>query len=364
MFCENCGKQIPDSTRFCPFCGMQVLDIENDPAGTVSGPEPAPAPAQTPPPAPEPLYQQQGWQNATQGYEHQPYRQGWQNAPQNYAQQPYQQPWNATPVAAYGQQPKKSNSKVIIIIIAAVLAVAGLAVGAYFLFFRGEMGNDGSDGTPGSAYAPGSSLAADDQTAADQSTSGVIVPPQPTEPLTDPGPEPTAEAPTDPPAPTAPTEPVQVTDIYSMPERGDFDWFFDYSYGNLPDDIVNMPDLQVLSGRWKAFIVYVDGEETAEYYDVVREELCVGEITAAGTEFSMKVDPISELYDDQLGWQSVTGVSYDCSGSFQQDGTVYMVGSIGAVTLNRFFYSAGCQRVVGYIVLPSGEEAYIGLTRP
>ena len=24
MFCEKCGKEIPDSTKFCPYCGAAV----------------------------------------------------------------------------------------------------------------------------------------------------------------------------------------------------------------------------------------------------------------------------------------------------------------------------------------------------
>ena len=24
MFCEKCGKEIPDSTKFCPYCGAPV----------------------------------------------------------------------------------------------------------------------------------------------------------------------------------------------------------------------------------------------------------------------------------------------------------------------------------------------------
>lgn len=29
MFCGNCGKQIVDNSRFCPYCGAEVGKTEN-----------------------------------------------------------------------------------------------------------------------------------------------------------------------------------------------------------------------------------------------------------------------------------------------------------------------------------------------
>ena len=29
MFCEKCGKEIPDSTKFCPFCGAPVSKAQD-----------------------------------------------------------------------------------------------------------------------------------------------------------------------------------------------------------------------------------------------------------------------------------------------------------------------------------------------
>jgi uncharacterized membrane protein YvbJ len=28
MFCPNCGKQIPDGSKFCPYCGAKITTIE------------------------------------------------------------------------------------------------------------------------------------------------------------------------------------------------------------------------------------------------------------------------------------------------------------------------------------------------
>lgn len=29
MFCKNCGKQIPDNTKFCNYCGAQQVTDNN-----------------------------------------------------------------------------------------------------------------------------------------------------------------------------------------------------------------------------------------------------------------------------------------------------------------------------------------------
>lgn len=49
MFCSNCGKQIPDNTKFCNYCGAQqqiVKNVESAPKTTVNQPKTAGAPTQ------------------------------------------------------------------------------------------------------------------------------------------------------------------------------------------------------------------------------------------------------------------------------------------------------------------------------
>ena len=112
MFCANCGQEIPDGTKFCPFCGANTG---------------AAAPAQQPQPdygyAPQQTPQYGGYQ---QGY-------GQQAAPQGYYQG-YQAP---------APEPKKSNKKllIIILIIVGVLLIGFLV---WFLFLRGGSGGGSS----------------------------------------------------------------------------------------------------------------------------------------------------------------------------------------------------------------------------
>ena len=351
MFCENCGKSIPDSVKFCPFCGAKIEAAVDEQAGGAGGAQPSQQTWQQPQPGGQPYQQpqpgQQTWQQPQPGG--QPYQQAQPGG------QPYQQPWNATPTAAYGQQPGRSGSKTAIIIIAVVLALAAIGAGVYFFFFRDASGGSGQAG--GATKA--AEAASDPYTAEAPATKAPEAdPPFTLAPATEP---PATEPPAEEPSTTAP---VQVTDIYSMPEPYDFDWFIADVNEGRPSDSVPVTDLKTLTGRWKVVITYLEGDETADYFDIVAEELCVGEINTDGTSFSMTLSPISILYDDQDGWQPESGFTYDCTGNSQADGTVYMTGSLGAVTLSEFYYADSCQRVVGVVVLPSGEYAYIGFTRP
>ena len=50
MFCPNCGKNVPDDSKFCDGCGFSFANAE---------PASAPEPAAEPAPAAEPVYAQQ-----------------------------------------------------------------------------------------------------------------------------------------------------------------------------------------------------------------------------------------------------------------------------------------------------------------
>ena len=98
MFCPNCGKQIPDDSKFCVGCGSSVAQA------------PESTPAQT---APQPAYQ-----------------------PVNsYAAQP-SYPEADIPATNITVEKKKSK-KPLLITLGALLLVAVLGVGAWLLFFRG-----------------------------------------------------------------------------------------------------------------------------------------------------------------------------------------------------------------------------------
>lgn len=78
MFCHNCGKQIPDGTRFCHYCGVAQ-----------DGGQSASASAAPPPVQPQPKPQQAVWQAQSQ------------SAPQQTAWQAQSQ---AAPQQAAGQE--------------------------------------------------------------------------------------------------------------------------------------------------------------------------------------------------------------------------------------------------------------------
>lgn len=119
MFCKNCGNEIKEGAKFCPYCGTvnQAATEAVQPA-----PQPASQPVQ---PAPQPVQTEaQPVQPAPQPVQPAP-----QPVPQPVPQQIYQQPV-ATPVKA-----KKSHKGLVIGIIIAVLVLAGAGVALYFLMF-------------------------------------------------------------------------------------------------------------------------------------------------------------------------------------------------------------------------------------
>lgn len=126
MFCKNCGNQIAEGVAFCNVCGT---------------PTNAPKQAPVQQPVQQVVYQAPVQQPAYQAPVQQPVQQ--------YAA-PMQQPVYQAPVEQYAPQyaapaPQKSNGKLIAIIIAVVILVAGLVVGGIFLF-GGDGSSSGSKG--------------------------------------------------------------------------------------------------------------------------------------------------------------------------------------------------------------------------
>lgn len=49
MYCIKCGKQIPDDSRFCSFCGQKVVTVVEENAAPITPPpQPQPKPIQQP----------------------------------------------------------------------------------------------------------------------------------------------------------------------------------------------------------------------------------------------------------------------------------------------------------------------------
>lgn len=144
MKCNNCGNEIPDMTQFCPFCGSQqsLQNYQNEQSNQQFGQDAqfnqnaqfnqqfSQQPYVQQPYAQQPFAQQQFGQQQfaqqnTPGSEYNPYIPSPDSVP--YFQQGYTSP---------DQRPKKKKGKIIAIIISCVVLLAGLGVGAYFLFFN------------------------------------------------------------------------------------------------------------------------------------------------------------------------------------------------------------------------------------
>ena len=136
MFCEKCGNNIADDSKFCPFCGaVKAGDSHAQTEGAQAGPQPARAPQHQLPPQQAQQHQPQPHQQ-TQPLPMQPLPM----QPQQYQQPPPQQPASQLPPhqPPPPQQPpaaKKSPVVLISIIIAVVLVLGGAGT-AYLLLQR------------------------------------------------------------------------------------------------------------------------------------------------------------------------------------------------------------------------------------
>ena len=109
MFCPNCGKQIPDDSRFCVGCGTPVAQTAPAAHPEQAEPQAYAAPAYQQAPPAQPVYQ-------------------------DYQQPDWQQAAQQTPIVAE----KKKSRKPLFITLGALVLAAILGVGAWLLFFRGS----------------------------------------------------------------------------------------------------------------------------------------------------------------------------------------------------------------------------------
>lgn len=150
MFCQNCGKTIPDGSKFCPYCGA-LTPVEHQPAAPSQPVREQPfnqQPSYQPQPNPQPTYQQTpayqqpGPQNTYPQPNQPPYSQPNQ---QPYSQPSYSQPYGGGQ-STYGMQPVGPNSysyngkkpKTWLIILIVAIAVVALIVVLFGLVLNGR----------------------------------------------------------------------------------------------------------------------------------------------------------------------------------------------------------------------------------
>lgn len=93
--CTKCGNQINGDEAFCPYCGISIQSMNDQPEAPQSAPQP-----QAPQSAPQP----QAPQSASQPW-------AYQSAPQSWAPPVYANPTYAPPV--YAPQPRMSGERYV-----------------------------------------------------------------------------------------------------------------------------------------------------------------------------------------------------------------------------------------------------------
>jgi hypothetical protein len=153
MICNTCGKEIPDDSRLCPYCGISV---DAQPLTDQSVPA-QPSPPYVPPGQGQPTYAQ----IPAPGQPLPPYAPGDMSQPQP----PYQ------------QQPKKSRTWIIVLVIVAVLLCCiGPAVTGVILYGIGSSYVDS-----GTALYPDTAIPPDSGTSPDRE---YFYPPEDVQPST------------------------------------------------------------------------------------------------------------------------------------------------------------------------------------
>lgn len=320
MFCQNCGKQLPDGSRFCEFCGAQIVA----------------SPAQQPP----------------------------QQPVQQQYQQPYIQP------TAYPQQPRKKTPWGLIGGCAAAVAVLAVVLFVYPGILR-----DNKTTPPEEPPIAQTTPAQTQQMPAPSANSGGSL--LDLSPTTQPATEPAAEPePAQEPAPQSGTaaiasdDPNDLSDAdksalaasYSTDESGsamEFEWFLDkllFDGRGYAEEFAAgyvLRDPLLLEGGWKAYL-RGDGRNGNDV-----ERYLNAEINSFGNDVKVTLNWKYVLIDSQ---------SYEEDGSSVFSGTwngvsAHLTGS-GALELTEFGTFGDKQYSLGTFMWPSGETDYLALVRP
>ena len=332
MFCSSCGKQIPDGSRFCEYCGNPVGGNVPQPDSRPAG---VPEAGQIPP--------QYG------------------QAPPQYSQMPPQ----------YGQvppgypQPPKKKFPIIPFVIGVVFLTALIIAGGLML-----LGNDSGKG--------GSSAKAKKETTAakENNSSGKQVP------KAEPKPAETEMVPAIKPQP-AESETAFV-DEYVLTQSDyegfarrlsttdhalalDFEWAWDYVInGNnscfAAQDLIRVTDDMepLINGGWKAYMFTRSGDygsDTERYFNV--------EITADGSRFGLKTN-WAYLLDPAAGNSIQENGSDSFKGTFDAlEGTASAQSDYAKIDIDGFYISPDFEEeyAIGTFYWISGEKDCIALMR-
>ena len=345
MFCPNCGKQLPDGSRFCDSCGAQL--------------EAAP-PVQQPTQQPiQQQYQQPYIQQAT------------------YPEPRKKMPWGLIGGAAAA----------VAVLVVALFVWPGVLRGSKADTYPTEReqtvqtapAGSGSlldlTPTPQPAAEPVPTQSAEPSTPA---SGGLLDLTQPAEPTTEPAAEPVIDPVTQP-APqgggVTNNSSGDPNDLSSAGKSGlalfystdddasalEFDWFLDLVLGDgamftkMFQNAEQISEPALLEGGWKAFM-RGNGENDNDMERYLHADIqSVGESGKLTLRWNYVFDPSGGQSYQEEGSNTFSG-SWD-------GGQLYATGA-GNVKIDAFFTAGGKQYGYGTFLWPSGEIDYIALMRP
>ena len=302
MYCSNCGKEIPNESVFCPYCGTkrQVANVTQNPIPQPQMPDAMPPEAAQPHGAPAPVA-----------------------------------PTGQSPVPA----PKKKKGLPTWGIVLIIVGIVCVLIGTAAAIIVGRIVNSVRE----YGYEVSSEL--------EEWTFDI------TEDINDTTKESTQEeTTTEKETTTEATEKAQKKskiDVSNVgkPNIKDFAWV-----KNAPQPAAGelLSGAQDISGRWKAYYVYSNGVK----------ELCNVTIAATNSNVKVAVKPWYINYAHEwVNESKVQGYVYDQNGVLT-NGTIRVSGKAGTIVLYSFFERNGKQYAYGKTMLQSGETINIALVRP
>ena len=370
MFCDNCGKQLEDGSKFCIYCGASLIDDEVEiPAAPVNQP--------TQPQMPRPGNQMPQTQMSGQ-----------------YPGRP-QSPPPPTNMGGYSQQPRQGGKGPVIIIVAiiALLMIIGIVVAAIFVvpkFLKKGDPDSSTEATVSTETSESTEISKETEETEKEKTKtgkkdeikkdGSSTEDEPKE---DPREKPTDEAEnnfdnkdinnlSD-------SEAQELADYYSTEEKPNidsFNWFMDnylQKYNNVAagngssadvrEDIMQggteITNPKLLNGGWQMLSAWspTDPSELCYYFQNVTIKTSGGNITLVVQNDFMYTPSDSGTYD-----MSAEGKT-NYSGEWSDDIT-NLRSSSGTIDLAYFWQKDGCQFGMGEGMLPDGTEGYIVFQRP
>ena len=250
---------------------------------------------------------------------------------------------------------KKKYGKLIIIAVIAAVTIAAVII-AMLLVFKSQGGGQNSELSPPVTESSNDISSSPEQTESKTESSEISEksdePDSSPEPDENDGSEPGEEDSSD------ESEISEPEKIFDRPSESDFAWFDNIiaDSNDLPDDVEMIKDAPEINGDWKGRFLYYDSEQDPIANELINAEISAGDRAATVTIYWYVINYGEGYIDETKNEKMVMDGVLD-------DGEIRTFGTNASLDINIFYTSGSKQYALGFMTLPSGEGAYLGLVR-